>query len=213
MRIQYLYELLESTLNTFIVYIPVWAVGTVIGVLLSYVVWSVPTRVSNRCYLVLSGISFIPVTIGIPYFIRAFGLSAFVYPLLALPVALITFASCHEAYQHANKARVTLIVNYGIPKHIFFWKVIFRESIPSLKTTSRQTLSICFSIFIALDYFIEYWGGLGALVKKYYGRLAFEEINNTLMLLTIGTTAILGIVQVFLNDRAFRRWTEFRRYY
>lgn len=115
------WSLLTSAIgNTLIVYLPAWAVGTMLGILLSFFIWSLPKPLSNIAYVFFAGISFIPATILIPYFIRRFGLSAFVYPLLALPVMLITFASSYEAFQHANKHRLTLLVNYGLNKNIFF---------------------------------------------------------------------------------------------
>lgn len=209
----FLLELATSTATTLKVYLVAWLIGTVVGIVISYGVWHLPNGASKKTYLILSGVSFIPVTIWIPYFIRAFGLKEFIYPLLAIPVALITFASSYEAFQHANRHRLTLLVNYQQKKYDYFWSVVFRESMPSMKTAARQTLSLCFAIFIAIDFFVEYWNGLGGLVQKYYSRLSFDQVNHTYMLSAIMMTGLVGIVQVFVNDRLFRRWTEFRRHY
>ncbi len=197
--------------NTLVVYLPAWVIGTISGVVVSFLTWCVPKKLSTKIYWVLSGASFIPVTILIPFFIRTFGLQCFIYPLLVMPVALITFASSYEAFKHANKHRITLIINYKMPRFKYFWTIVFRESMPSMKTTFRQTLSLCFAICIALDYFIEYWGGLGALAMKYYS--SFDNTGPAYLLITILITAILGIIQVIINDRMFRKWTEFRRHY
>lgn len=82
-----------------------------------------------------------------------------------------------------------------------------------MKTTTRQTLSLSFAIFIAIDYFIEYWKGLGGMVQAYYSRLGFDQANHGYMLLTIGIAAVLGVGQVLLNDLVFNKLTEFRRHY
>lgn len=213
MTINFLHELFESTYSTLSVYFIGWAIGTIIGVMIGYIIWLFPKKISKNSYLILSGFSFIPVTILIPYFIRGFGLDYFIYPLLALPVTLITFASLHEAFQHSNRHRLTLLINYQQSRKAFFWKVVFRESLPILKTATRQTLSLCFAIIIALDYFLEYWNGLGYLVHKYYERLNFGFFNHFFMIATIITTGIVGITQVYINDRLFRRWIEFRKHY
>lgn len=213
MTFDFLILLLGKTFNTVSIYIPSWVAGSVIGVFMSFFVWCLPEKYAKKSYWIISGLSFIPVTILIPYFIRLFGLKVFVYPLLALPVTLITFASSYEAFLHVNRHRMTLIVNYRMPKFEYFWRIVFRESLPSLKTTTRQTLSLSFAIFLALDYFIEYWGGVGGLVQHYYSRLGFDTINNNFLLITIVFTGILGIFQVFINDKFFEKWTEFRRHY
>lgn len=213
MVLDFLVELIACTLTTLRIYFVAWIVGTLVGIVISYGVWYSPKNASKKAYLILSGISFIPITIFIPYFIRGFGLDGFIYPILAVPVALITFASTYEAFQHSNKYRLTLLINYQQTKFSFFWSVVFRESMPSIKTVARQTLSLCFAIFIALDFFVEYWNGLGALVQKYYSRLAFDAVNHYYMLTVIVMTGLVGMLQVYLNDRLFRRWTEFRRHY
>lgn len=209
----FLLEVSFATWTTFRIYFIAWITGTASGILIGYMLWRSPRHVSSRLYLLFSGISFIPVTIWIPYFVRGFGLEYFVYPLLAVPVALITLASMHEAFEHTNRHRITLLVNYQQNMNDYFWTVVFRESMPALKTVSRHTLSLCFAIFIALDYFMEYWSGLGALVQKYYSRLSFDEKNHIYMLLTIAITGILGFTQVYFNNLLFKRWTEFRKHY
>lgn len=196
-------------------YVPAWVVGTITGVLLGSAIWYLPKPISRNVYAILSGISFVPTTILLPYFFRIFGLDFFIYPLLVLPVMLITVASSCEAFEHANRHRATLLVNYEIPKSEFFWRVVFRESLPSMKTTTRQTLSLSFAIFLAIDYFIEHWGGLGKLAHYYYQAPSTIDDNSNQLLLfaTIGVAAALGYMQVVLNDSVFKRITEFRKHY
>lgn len=208
-------ELGTAIWRTILVYMPAWLIGTVLGILFSSAIWSMPKPLSRYAYSLLSGVSFIPTTILIPYFLRTFGLEFFIYPLLVLPVTLITVSSSFEAFEHVNRHRSTLLVNYGIPKAEFFWRVVFRESLPSMKTTTRQTLSLCFAIFIAIDYFVEYWGGLGKLAQFYYSMPSInnDDSNQVWLLATIATAAILGLAQVILNDLMFRRVNEFRKHY
>lgn len=208
-----LFLLCSSIFQTLAVYLPAWVVGTLLGIVLSYFLWYLPMQVSGNTYAILSGVSFIPTTILIPFFIRSFGLDFFIYPLLVLPVTLITLASSYEAFQSANKHRITLLVNYGIGKTEFFWKVVFREALPSMKTTARQTLSLCFAIFLAIDYFLECWKGLGAMAHKFYSEEAMNPSSHVLLLLTIGIAWALGYGQVVLNDFLFKKPTEFRRHY
>jgi ABC-type nitrate/sulfonate/bicarbonate transport system permease component len=213
MTTEFAISLLHGILNTAKFYIPTWILGSVLGIALSFVAWSFPARYSLWLYFSLTGISFVPVTILIPYGIRLFGLHIFVFPLLALPVLLITLASSYEAFQHANRHRLTLLKNYNMPKFAFFWRVVLRESMPSMETTARQTLSLCFAIFLALDYYIEYTKGLGKLAHWYYDRIAFDAANELFLSLTIVFTGCIGGLQVFLTNRLFSRWTEFRRHY
>jgi len=209
----YSLELLWAVIATFQYYFSAWLLGTFIGIALAYLAWNLKAERSRYIYFAVTGASFIPVTVMIPYFLDAFGIRWFVYPLLALPVLLITFASCHESFQHANRHRQTLRVNYQQQGFHHFWTVVFRESVPALKTTFRQTLSLCFAIFIALDYFMEYWGGLGKIVHKYYTRLSFNEANYYFMTLSIVVTGLIGIVQVYINEKGFGRFVEFRKHY
>lgn len=213
MTVEFWFTLANNTFNTIIIYLPSWLAGSILGVLLSYCIWCLPDKFSKKAYWALSGITFIPVTILIPYFMRWFGLNVFIFPLLAFPVMLITFASSYEAFQHVNRHREMLIINYHMPKFKYFWKIVFRESLPNLKTTTRQTLSLSFAIFLALDYFIEYWNGVGKLAQVYYSRLGFDVSNHYLLLITIAFTAALGIFQVQVNDKLFNKLTEFRRHY
>ncbi len=206
-------KIFNSTVISLRIYIIAWLIGTLSGVGISCIVWFLPKRSSKRIYFFLSGISFIPITIWIPYFIRGFGLNKFIFPLLATPVALITFATLFEAFQHSNRHRLTLLVNYGQNRFKYFWLVVFRESMPIMKTTTRQTLSLGFAIFIALDFFVEYWNGLGGLVQYYYSRLGFGLINHFYMFFSIVVTGILGTLQVYLNDQIFKPWIEFRKHY
>lgn len=210
---KYIAMLCKSTLNTIVVYVPSWLSGCVLGLVLSCVIWHLSPKNSSRAYFILTGISFVPVTILLPYFIRFFGLKVFVYPLLALPVLLITFASSFEAFQHTNRHRLTLLKNYRMKRLEYFWKVVFRESLPIMNTTARQTLSLSFAIFLAIDYFIEYWGGLGALAQKYYGRLGFDSTNHIFLLSIIVFASMIGMLQVFINNHLFKRWVEFRKHY
>lgn len=213
MIVTFCLSLATNTFNTISVYFPSWIVGSILGVLLSYCIWSLPDKYSKKAYWALSGTTFIPVTILIPYFIRWFGLDVFIFPLLALPVMLITFASSYESFQHINRHREMLIVNYHMSKFRYFWKIVFRESLPNLKTTTRQTLSLSFAIFLALDYFIEYWNGVGKLAQFHYSRLGFDVSHHYFLLITIVFTAALGIIQVQFNDKLFYKLTEFRRHY
>lgn len=208
-------ELGTAIWHTVLVYIPAWLSGTALGILFSSAIWAMPKPLSLYSYAILSGVSFIPVTILIPYFMRTFGLQFFIYPLLIFPVTLITISSLFEAFEHVNRHRSTLRVNYGIPKAKFFWRVVFRESLPSMKTTTRQTLSLCFAIFVAIDYFIEYWGGLGKLAQFYYSMPSpsNDNSNQVWLLITIAMAGILGLAQVFLNDWMFRPVNEFRKHY
>jgi|JI10StandDraft_1071094.scaffolds.fasta_scaffold772218_2 ABC-type nitrate/sulfonate/bicarbonate transport system permease component len=201
--------------NTLTIYMPAWVLGTALGIMISSAMWSMPQSISKNLYALLAGISFIPTTILIPYFLRTFGLAFFIYPLLVLPVTLITVSSSFEAFEHANRHRATILVNYGISKANFFWKVVFRESLPSMKTTTRQTVSLCFAMFLAIDYFMENWGGLGKLAQLYYSRPSdgMNDSNQALLLVTIATAGVLGLAQVVLNDMIFRRVNEFRKHY
>lgn len=210
---EYLDNLVIAIFNTLFIYMIAWFIGSILGILLSYFIWRLPNSLSRKFYIFLTGFSFLPVTILIPYAIRIFGLNLFIYPLLSLPVFLTTFASSYEAFQHANKHRLTLLINYNVKKIDFFWKVVFRESLPSMKTTMRQTLSLSFAIFIALDYFIENWSGLGSLLQRYYAKTSFGFINHLYMFSTILVAALLGVSQIVLNDFMFKKLTEFRRHY
>ncbi len=82
-----------------------------------------------------------------------------------------------------------------------------------MKTTTRQTLSLCFAIFLAIDYFAEYWHGLGGMAQKFYSQSAFNQSNHVLLWLTIGIAGAIGVGQVLLNDFMFKNFIEFRRHY
>ncbi len=206
-------NLITASYNTLLIYLPSWMGGTILGILVSAVIWRLKHRISYPIYIIISGLSFVPVVVLIPYFIRTFGLNVFIYPLLALPVFLMTTIAAFESYKHANLHRYTLLVNYKMSRSQFFWKVVFREAIPYLQTSIRQTLSLAFAICLALDYFMENWRGLGALISFYYGRLFMAPINHWHMLISIIISAILGALQIFLLSIFFHPLTKFRKHY
>lgn len=186
----------------------------VLGILISYALWVCPKKISNNAFFLFSGLSFIPVTILIPFFLGFFGLSYFIYPLLSLPVALLTISSLFDSYRHVNKHRSTLYVNYGMPKNTcYFWQVVFREVAPNMQLLSRQSLSLCFAIFIAIDYFVGYWKGLGALALDFYSMTSFDTGAYVMLFVTIIVTGLIGAVQVMINDAVFKKVVEFRRHY
>ena len=84
---------------------------------------------------------------------------------------------------------------------------------PTMMATSRQTLSLCFAIFIALDYFLGMWKGLGCLANKYYQMVNHLPENELMLVLIIIFTGVVGVVQVLLNNLAFRKLVEFRKHY
>lgn len=205
---------IQSIISTAAIYLPAWAAGVIIALTLSAIAWFAGRGMARVLYIVVAGMSFVPVTVLMPYFLRGFGLQYFAYPLLALPVALVMYASFHEAFGHSNKARASLMTNYGMSKVAFFFRVLLRESIPSIHTSLRFTLSMAFAIFLALDYFMETWGGLGALVRYHYNRLAFDyPLHNGLMGCTVLSAGILGSLQVLVLAAIAKPFTEFRKHY
>jgi ABC-type nitrate/sulfonate/bicarbonate transport system permease component len=209
----FLTNLFTAFANTFLIYLPAWIAGTMLGIVVSFIIWLFPPALARWSYVFLTGISFVPVTILIPYLIWSFGMPSFIYPLLMIPVTLITAASNVEAFAHANHHRQTLQVNYGMATMPYFWSIVFREALPALKSTARQTLSLCFAIFIAVDFFIGTWKGLGSTAAFYYQRVGLMEGAHLYLLLVIVATSFIGSAQVWLNDRAFARAVEFRRHY
>ncbi len=213
MLTEYFGELLSAAASTVAGYLPAWLAGSFIGVGLAALSWLAKPQMSAALYYVITAIAFVPVTVLIPASLRLFGLNFFVYPLLALPVALGTFASCHEAFGQCNVHRSTLHINYGLHKWGYFFKVILPESMPALLTAARQTIALVFAIFIALDYFIEYWGGLGALSQHYYSRTSFDPNNWRLMWGAVFSAALMGGAQVLILHVAFRPFVQFRKHY
>ena len=209
-----MHDVVNAIWTTVIIYLPAWIAGVFIALFLSAFTWFIGHRISRFAYLLCAGISFIPVTILLPYFLRIFGLNLFVYPLLAMPVTLVMYASFHEAFEHSNKARTSLITNYSMTKARYFRFVLLRESIPSVHTSLRFTLSLSFAIFIALDYFIEFWGGLGSLVRFHYNRIGFDyQHHNLLMAWTVASAGLLGSIQVVVLSLSIKPFTEFRKHY
>ena len=209
-----LHDITSAVLVTLRAYLPAWIVGVLLALLMSMLSWFFGRRISRIIYVILAGVSFIPVTILLPYFLRTFGLRFFVYPLLALPVALVMFASFHEAFGHSNRVRLSLMKNYGMSRRMFFRRILLRESLPSIHTSLRFTLSLSFAIFLALDYFIESWGGLGCLVRYYYNRLSFDyTLNNYLMAITVLCAGLVGSIQVVLLSLLMKPLTEYRKHF
>lgn len=212
MSLPYWSLFIKSLVNTLTIYLPSWLFGTLLGIVISYLLWITNKNISKKLYICITGLSFTPVAILIPYFIRNCGILFYIYPLLSYSVFIITTASLFESFEHTNKYRTTLLINYNIKKYIFFWKVVFRESLPHFKTTVRQTISLSFAIFIAIDYFQGSWKGLGYLVCDLYYQS--HDINQNLnMIITIIATSILGIIQVTIIDFYFKNYIEFRRFY
>lgn len=204
---------LQAVRITIAIYLPAWGAGVVAALFLSATVWLLGSRAARVLYYICAGISFIPVTILLPYFLRLFGLNCFVYPLIALPVFLVMFASFYEAFSHSNLARLSLMTNYGMSRSRFFSLVLLRESIPTLYSSLRFSLSFSFAIFLALDYFLESWGGLGSLVHFYYYRVTFDFVRyNVLMVYTVLCAGLIGSIQVAALALILRPFTEFRKH-
>lgn len=209
-----MHDILNAVFITLKVYLPAWTVGVLLALFLSMLSWFIGHRISRVIYILFAGISFVPVTVLLPYFLRTFGINYFVYPLLALPVMLVMFASFHEAFRHSNITRLSLMQNYGMTRHIFFMRILLRESLPSIHTSLRFTLSLSFAIFLALDYFMESWGGLGYLVRYHYNRLAFDyRLHNFLMAATVICAGFIGSVQVAILALLMKPLTEYRKHF
>jgi ABC-type nitrate/sulfonate/bicarbonate transport system permease component len=205
---------LQSALaNTFIYYIPSWIIGVFLGFFACTLTWFAGRKPSYVVYLVVSGISFVPVTILIPWFMQIFSLKYFIFPLLAFPVSVTLHTAFYEALKHSNKYRKTLVINYGISHQEFFFRVLIREALPSMHTSLRITLSQCFAIFLALDYFLNIWRGLGYLSSSYYDRSAFSPEMNFMLAITIILAWAIGSAQVLLLEFMLSHYTEFRKHY
>lgn len=203
----------QALCNTLIIYIPSWVLGVLLGLIVSCISWFVGGNIARLLYLVIAGLSFVPVTIMIPYFLQAFGLDNFIFPLISFPVALVICASLQETIRHINRTRATLLGNYYMTKPFFIRYILLRESLTSIISHFRVTLALSFSIFIALDYFLESWNGLGSLIKYYYYRVDFNDKYYFYMFVCVLLAWLVGFLNVLILTVVSQKFVDFRKYY
>lgn len=205
-------ELRIAIINTLPNYLIPWFLGVFVSIFVVSICWAIGKKISKLVYWLMVLFSFIPVTVLIPFFLRKFGLTSFIFPILFLPVFITVSASFYETLIHGNLIRETLKKNYNCTMFDYFIFVLIPESLPSLKISLRFSLSLCFTIFLVIDYFMETWGGLGELIHRYYNLISFNPSNNGKMIRAIVVTGLLGVIQASILSGLLWPLTRFRKY-
>lgn len=201
-------EMLISILNSISVYLPSWFLGVIIGLGLTAGVSLLSDRAYRWAYIGIASVTFVPVTILLPYAFLWFGLDAFIYPILILPTTVTIVATMLEAFTASNQSRLYLKTNLGMSGLRYWWQVLIPEAAPAIATAGRQSLGLCFAIFLAIDFFLESFGGLGAFASKFYQ----GTTNHIGLLASVGIVTLLGIFQVAILHKCARPHCEFRQF-
>jgi NitT/TauT family transport system permease protein len=157
-------------------------------------------------YTVIAALRPVPVTILIPVFLSIFGLSRFVIPLIALPIATNLSVTLTQAAAACSARRKTLLLSWGVSDRAYLQHVLRFELLDTMFATARILIPLCFALNIALDYFLYTTDGIGAFVSAAYDRREFSR-----MLAGTLVVALVGVILAWTVDVTSRRSLKWKR--
>ncbi len=200
-------ELYSSILNT--ISMLAWSLG--IGLFFGYLFGIILGLLMDWGKGVRDGLEAfraIPVTAFIPFFIMVIGLKKSMFVALAmLPIFSIVVANIAQEIYIVGLRRKKQLNSIGIGFWNYFRHCVFWESLGTLCMSLRVSLSYALALIVALDYFLEYGNGLGALMKAYYhyGQMEFFP----LIWIVLCLIALIPTVSLALFERILRRWNYY----
>lgn len=162
-------------------------------------------RAKTVLYFPASLFKSVPVSVFLPVFMTVFHLDYYIYPMLCLPIWAMVAVNIANSVSDLPQERKLQRRLLELSTAVYLRDIVFWETIESLCATIRIAAPFCLTLQVAIDYFLNANGGLGAFIRTCYDSRSYSP-----MYVAILFVCVFGLTMLVLTDELSHRLQKWK---